>query len=147
MLTSDPQALIYGLRPQPPDPSLFSPLRREKEVLRYKTSEYILRITFHLFTYKSKRIELGLFHYLFFFLSSKGVSFLFKILLKINASKGLPEFTDWNQDSISAVPTIQMIALGHAAALGSGSLRSTAVIIVKRGRGQYFADSELLGNL
>lgn len=67
MLTSDPQALIYGLRPQPPDPSLFSPLRREKEVLRYKTSEYILRITFHLFTYKSKRIELGLFHYLFFF--------------------------------------------------------------------------------
>ena len=58
----------------------------------------------------------------FFSLSSKGVSFLFKILLKINASKGLPEFTDWNQDSISAVPTIQMIALGHAAAMGSGSL-------------------------
>ena len=47
----NPQALISGLRSQPPDPSLFSPLRREKEVLSYKTSEYILRITFHLFTY------------------------------------------------------------------------------------------------
>ena len=52
MLTHiNPQALISGLRSQPPDPSLFSPLRREKEVLSYKTSEYILRITFHLFTY------------------------------------------------------------------------------------------------
>lgn len=70
MLTHiNPQALISGLRSQPPDPSLFSPLRREKEVLSYKTSEYILRITFHLFT---KRIELGLFHYVFFFLVLQG---------------------------------------------------------------------------
>lgn len=70
MLTSNPQALIYGLRSQPPDPFLFSPLRREKEVLIYKTSEYILRISFHLFTHISKRVDLGLFHYVFFFFFS-----------------------------------------------------------------------------
>ena len=52
------------------DPFLFSPLKREKEVLIYKTSEYILRISFHLFTHISKRVDLGLFHFVFFFFFS-----------------------------------------------------------------------------